>query len=112
MGLAYVYPKSYDPSLRSCQDPTYIVDGVVHYRVANIPGAVGRISGQALCDATLPYVRELASIGVDTFTSVDLGRAEALNIKDRKIVNDAASVVFPDLPDSVDDKCTTNSCLF
>jgi len=40
-------------------EPTYLVDGVVHYCVTNIPGAVSRTSSPALCNATLPYVREL-----------------------------------------------------
>ena len=47
--------------------PIYIVDGVVHYCVANIPGAVSRTSSQALCHATLPYCRELASLGLNAF---------------------------------------------
>ncbi len=42
------------------EDPTYIVDGVVHYCVANMPGAVGRTSTQALCHATQPYALRLA----------------------------------------------------
>ncbi len=42
-------------------DPVYIVDGVVHYCVANMPGAVGRTSTQALCHATQPYVIKLAN---------------------------------------------------
>lgn len=42
------------------ENPTYIVDGVVHYCVANMPGAVGRTSTQALCHATQPYVLKLA----------------------------------------------------
>jgi alanine dehydrogenase len=79
-------------------EPTYIVDGVVHYCVANIPGAVSRTSSQALCNSTLPYVRELASLGVDAFTAVDVGHAAALNIKDHKLVNSTVSGVFPDLP--------------
>ena len=79
-------------------EPTYIIDGVVHYCVANIPGAVSRTSSQALCNSTLPYVRELASLGVDAFTAVDAGHAAALNIKDHKLVNIAVSGVFPDLP--------------
>ena len=45
-------------------DPVYLVDGVVHYCVTNIPGAVSRTSTLALCNATLPYVRQLASLGV------------------------------------------------
>ncbi|MFW6059229.1 MAG: alanine dehydrogenase, partial [Phycisphaeraceae bacterium] len=46
-------------------EPTYIVDGVVHYCVANMPGAVGRTSTQALCHATQPYVLRLADKGID-----------------------------------------------
>ena len=79
-------------------EPTYIVDGVVHYCVTNIPGAVSRTSSQALCNATLPYVRELASLGVDAFTAVDEGHAAAVNIRDHRLVNDAVSGVYPDLP--------------
>jgi len=41
-------------------DPTYVVDGVVHYAVGNIPGAVPRTSTYALTNVTLPYVRMLA----------------------------------------------------
>src|SRR4051794_26861066 len=43
--------------------PTYVVDGVVHYCVTNMPGAVGRTSTYALCNVTLPYVLLLASRG-------------------------------------------------
>ena len=42
------------------RQPTYIVDGVVHYCVTNMPGAVGRTSTYALCNVTLPYVLQLA----------------------------------------------------
>ncbi len=79
-------------------DPTYVVDGVVHYCVANIPGAVSRTSSQALCNATLPFVRQLASLGADAFAAIDAGHAAALNIDKRKLVNDAVSGVFPELP--------------
>lgn len=44
--------------------PTYIVDGVVHYCVANMPGAVGRTSTYALTNATLPYARRIADHGI------------------------------------------------
>ncbi|NBW86817.1 MAG: alanine dehydrogenase, partial [Planctomycetia bacterium] len=44
-------------------DPTFLVDDVVHYCVTNMPGAVGRTSTYALCNATLPYVLQLASGG-------------------------------------------------
>jgi alanine dehydrogenase len=45
------------------QDPTYVVDGVVHYCVANMPGAVPRTSTVALNNATLPFVVSLANLG-------------------------------------------------
>jgi len=79
-------------------EPTYVVDGVVHYCVTNIPGAVSRTSSQALCNATLPFVWELASLGVDAFAAVDTGHAAAINIRNRRLVNDAVSGVFPNLP--------------
>ena len=46
-------------------DPTFVVDGVVHYCVTNMPGAVPRTSTFALTNATLPYVRALADHGVE-----------------------------------------------
>lgn len=79
-------------------EPTYTLDGVVHYCVTNIPGAVSRTSSQALCNATLPYVRELASLGVDAFAAVDRGHAAAINLRDHHLVNDAVASVYPDLP--------------
>ena len=45
------------------QDPIYVVDGIVHYCVANMPGGVARTSTQALTNATLPYTLELANKG-------------------------------------------------
>jgi len=79
-------------------DPTYIVDGVVHYAVANIPGAVAGTSSRALCNATLPYLRELAGRGVDAFAARDAGRARAVNLRGGRITNPAVAAVFPDLP--------------
>ncbi len=78
-------------------DPTYIIDGVVHYCVSNMPGAVGRTSSQALCNATLPYVRELARMGVDGFAGVDAGHAAAVNMVAGKITNLAVAEAFGDL---------------
>ncbi len=79
-------------------DPVYVVDGVVHYGVTNIPGAVSRTSSLALCNATLPYVRQLASLGVQAFAQRDPGHAAAINMADHKIVNEAVAAAFPDLP--------------
>ncbi len=79
-------------------DPVYLVDEVVHYCVANIPGAVSRTSTLALCNATLPYVRQLASKGVEAFAALDAGRAAAINMQDHKLTNDPVAEAFPDLP--------------
>jgi len=80
------------------KDPIYIIDGVVHYCVANMPGAVGRTSTRALCNATLPYARQLAASGVDDFCNIDPGRAAAMNMRDGKITNAAVAQAFPNLP--------------
>ncbi|MBM4029056.1 MAG: alanine dehydrogenase [Planctomycetes bacterium] len=79
-------------------DPVYVVDGVVHYGVTNIPGAVSRTSSVALCNATLPHVRKLASLGVEAFTALDAGHAAAINMTDGKLINQAVAAAFPDLP--------------
>jgi alanine dehydrogenase len=79
-------------------DPTYIADGVVHYCVTNIPGAVSRTSTLALCNATLPYVRQLASLGVNAFAALDPGHTVAINMTNHKLVNAAVAQAFPDLP--------------
>jgi len=79
-------------------EPTYIVEGLVHYCVTNIPGAVSRTSSHALCNATLPYVRQLAAMRLDVFEAESEGNAAAVNIRDGKITNPAVARVFPDLP--------------
>ncbi len=61
-------------------EPTYIVDGVVHYCVANMPGAVPRTSALALNNATLPYTLRLADHGVRTVLSQDPLFANGLNV--------------------------------
>ena len=78
-------------------EPTYVVDGVVHYCVANMPGAVARTSSQALSNATFPYCRELANLGLDGFIQKSSGRANALNMRDGKITCDAVKEAFPEL---------------
>src|SRR6266480_2082643 len=60
-------------------DPTYEVDGVIHYCVANMPGAVPRTSTIALTNATLPYTRRIASGGF-TKAIEDPGLAEGVNV--------------------------------
>jgi alanine dehydrogenase len=61
-------------------DPTFIVDGVVHYCVTNMPGAVPRTSTFALTNATLPYVRQLADLGVEKALAADPHLAAGLNV--------------------------------
>jgi len=75
-------------------DPTYIVDGVVFYCVANMPGAVGRTSSQALCNTTLPYLRQLAALGVDAFSAQSAGHGQALNLRHGKLINSAVAHAF------------------
>jgi len=79
-------------------EPTFVIDGVVHYCVANMPGAVSITASQALCNATLPFVRELARLGLDAFAAADPGHAAAINMRNGKITNPAVSKTFPDLP--------------
>jgi alanine dehydrogenase len=62
------------------QDPTYEVDGILHYCVANMPGAVPRTSAFALNNATLPYVARLASHGWRDACRSDQGLLQGLNI--------------------------------
>ncbi len=67
------------------QEPTYIVDEVVHYCVTNMPGAVGRTSTFALCNATLPYVMQLATRGIDDAVHNVSAITESANILAGKV---------------------------
>lgn len=66
-------------------EPVYVVDGVVHYCVANMPGIVPRTSTYALTNATLPYLLRLVGDGVDRAIQSDPGLAKGVNLKDGKI---------------------------
>jgi alanine dehydrogenase len=61
-------------------NPTFVIDGVVHYCVANMPGAVPRTSTFALTNATLPYALKLANLGLKKAASLDPGLGEGLNV--------------------------------
>lgn len=65
-------------------DPIFEVDGIIHYCVANMPGAVARTSTQALVNATLPYGLQLAAKGVEGACKADKGLMEGLNCYDGK----------------------------
>lgn len=61
-------------------EPTFLVDEVVHYCVANMPGAVPQTSTHALNHATLPYVQRLANRGTRAALTTDLGLMNGLNV--------------------------------
>ncbi|MEA2164065.1 MAG: alanine dehydrogenase [Thermoanaerobaculia bacterium] len=71
-------------------DPVYEVDGVIHYCVANMPGAVPRTSTIALTNATLPYTRKLASLGFKK-AIMDAGLAEGVNVYEGMITYKAVA---------------------
>lgn len=75
-------------------DPIYEVDGIVHYCVANIPGAVPRTSTLALTNATFPYISKVADLGWEKACREDSGLASGLNIVDGKIVYKAVAEAF------------------
>ena len=75
-------------------DPTYIVDGVVHYGVANMPGAVPRTSTLALSNATLPYVLRIARRGAEGAMAADAGLAKGLNTYRGQVTYDAVAECF------------------
>ncbi len=66
-------------------DPVYVVDGVVHYCVTNMPGIVPHTSTRALTNATLPYIVRLASEGVGKAVRSDPGLAKGVNVMNGKI---------------------------
>ncbi len=76
------------------QAPTYVVDHVVHYCVTNMPGAVGRTSTIALCNATLPYVVRVAAKGYEKAASEDAGFADGINLVQGRVTNSAVAESF------------------
>ena len=73
------------------QNPTYVVDGVVHYCVTNMPGAVGRTSTAALCNATLPYAMRIANKGYAQAAIEDSGLGEGINMTAGRVTNAAVA---------------------
>jgi alanine dehydrogenase len=76
------------------REPTYVVDGIVHYCVANMPGAVGRTSTQALCHATQPYVLKLAGGNLDMLLKQDRELASALNLRAGQIIHRGVAAAY------------------
>ena len=80
-------------------EPTYVLDGVIHYCVTNMPGAVPRTSTFALTNATLPYVRALADHGWRQAIDKDVGLARGLNVHAGQLTHEAvASALGLELP--------------
>jgi alanine dehydrogenase len=71
------------------QVPTYTEQGIIHYCVANIPGAVARTSTFALTNATLPYIVQLANEGLKKAFANDDGLKRGLNIDQGKVTHPA-----------------------
>jgi len=68
-------------------DPVYVVDDVIHYCVANMPGAVPVTSTRALCNATLPHVTWLADMGVNGAIDAHPGLEPGVNVRAGRVVN-------------------------
>ncbi|MBD2447699.1 alanine dehydrogenase [Nostoc sp. FACHB-152] len=77
-------------------NPVYIEEGVVHYGVPNMPGAVPWTSTQALNNSTLPYVVQLANLGLKAL-DVNPSLAKGVNVDNHRLVHPAVQEVFPDL---------------
>jgi alanine dehydrogenase len=86
-------------------DPTYEVDGVTHYCVANMPGAVPITSTYALTNATLPYVLHLADAGVLRASRENPGLAKGVNVVAGKVtyapVAEATGQEYTELDDAI-----------
>jgi alanine dehydrogenase len=78
----------------SHSDPTYAVDGVTHYCVTNMPGAVPRTSTFALSNVTLPYALELADLGLLEAAKRDAALARGINVLNGTVTYQAVAEAF------------------
>ena len=78
-------------------DPVFTVDGIIHYCVANMPGAVARTSAFALNNATLPFAMRLANLGAEAAMTADPHLAAGLNVSGGHIRHQAVADAL-DLP--------------
>jgi len=83
-------------------DPVYLVSGVVHYGVANMPALVPRTSTFALTNATLPYVVELATRGVMAAVRANPALAKGVNVWGGKVVHPAVADALGEAPTPLD----------
>ncbi|MCO6419363.1 alanine dehydrogenase [Siccirubricoccus sp. KC 17139] len=75
-------------------EPTYVVDGIIHYCVTNMPGAVARTSAVALNNATLPFVVQLAELGFPGALAANPHLAQGLNLQAGRIVHPAVAAAM------------------
>jgi alanine dehydrogenase len=75
-------------------NPTYLVDGVVHYCVANMPGAVPKTSTYALNHATLPFIQEIAQRGTRAALSKNANLRDGLNVANGKVTEPAVATAL------------------
>ena len=75
-------------------DPTFIVEGIVHYCVANMPGAVARTSTYALNNATLPHALRMADLGWKQALRADPHLAAGLNIHEGQVTHEAVAAAL------------------
>ncbi len=75
-------------------EPTYVEQGIVHYCVTNMPGAVGRTSTYALCNVTFPYAQRIATLGLPAACARDPGLAAAVNVHQGHVTNRAVAETF------------------
>jgi alanine dehydrogenase len=76
------------------EQPTYVVDGIIHYAVANMPGGVPRTSTLALTNATFPYGKRLAKLGWKQACKQDPALALGLNVVEGKVVYPGVAEAF------------------
>ena len=76
------------------ENPTYVVDGIIHYAVANMPGGVPRTSTLALTNATFPYAKKLAKLGWKDACRKDPSLALGLNVVEGKVVYPGVAEAF------------------
>jgi alanine dehydrogenase len=76
------------------ENPTYVVDGIIHYGVANMPGGVPRTSTLALTNATFPYAMQLANKGWKQALKDNAALKKGLNIVDGKVTYPAVAEAF------------------
>lgn len=82
--------------------PTFEVDGIRHYCVANMPGAVPQTATKALTNATLPYIRRIAQLGAEEAIAADQALALGVNTRAGRIAHQGVADAFPDLPAGAD----------